>query len=125
VVLFTFYRSQYMYAWIAALRTYSLRYTTRTSLARTQRAATSSPVTPDVKPFKELKVSVRVSGEGGEEFVCDEEPHFLKPELGFGFNPQMICLCSSMTRMHVQTFHAYARDDGGTPAYMGAGKWYL
>jgi serine/threonine-protein kinase SRPK3 len=42
----------------------------------------------DVIPFDESSVSVRVSDEpGGEEFVCDEEPHFLKPELGFGYNP--------------------------------------
>ena len=43
-----------------------------------------------IKLFKESMTAVRVSvEEGGEEdvFASDEEPHFLKPDQGFGYNP--------------------------------------
>ena len=44
-----------------------------------------------IKPFKESRIVVRVREpeESGEEvtFTSDEEPHFLKPDLGYGFNP--------------------------------------
>ena len=44
-----------------------------------------------IKPFKESSVVVRLREpeESGKEatFTCDEEPHFLKPDLGYGFNP--------------------------------------
>ena len=40
------------------------------------------------KPFKESSVLVRLEENGKETtFTCDEEPHFLKPDLGYGFNP--------------------------------------
>jgi serine/threonine-protein kinase SRPK3 len=58
-----------------------------------------------IKPFKD-SISVRVSDEGLEEggeevtFTSDEEPHFLKPDHGFGFNPLKLgeCLQGSKTR---------------------------
>ena len=45
-----------------------------------------------IKPFDESRVLVRLrepEESGGEEitFTADEEPHFLKPDLGYGFNP--------------------------------------
>jgi len=44
-----------------------------------------------IKPFKASTTAVRVSDEGLEGgegiFASDEEPHFLKPDQGFGFNP--------------------------------------
>ena len=47
-----------------------------------------------IKPFRESQTSVQIrkveTGKyNGKEgvFVCDEEPHFLKPDLGYGFNP--------------------------------------
>jgi serine/threonine-protein kinase SRPK3 len=38
--------------------------------------------------FDESSTSVRINDkEDGEEFVCDEEPHMLSPEQGFGYYP--------------------------------------
>lgn len=48
------------------------------------------PGSMSIKLFKESMTAVRVSvEEGGEEdvFPSDEEPHFLKPDQGFGYNP--------------------------------------
>jgi hypothetical protein len=47
--------------------------------------------TGGIKPFDESRILVRLrepeeSGEG-TTFIADEEPHFLKPDLGYGFNP--------------------------------------
>jgi serine/threonine-protein kinase SRPK3 len=39
--------------------------------------------TPDeIKPFDRSVPSVRINN-----FVCDEEPHMLSPETGYGYNP--------------------------------------
>ncbi|TDL24708.1 kinase-like protein [Rickenella mellea] len=50
--------------------------------------------TARIIPFEEsgIRVKIRDNEVGGEEgvFYSDEEPHFLKPELGFGFNPLML-----------------------------------
>ena len=47
--------------------------------------------TGSIKPFDESRIRVRLRApeESGEEttFIADEEPHFLKPDLGYGFNP--------------------------------------
>ncbi|KAH7906663.1 hypothetical protein BJ138DRAFT_1162088, partial [Hygrophoropsis aurantiaca] len=43
-----------------------------------------------ITPFDETTttVQIREHEEGADDvFTCDEEPHFLKPELGFGFYP--------------------------------------
>lgn len=39
-----------------------------------------------------MLITDKKPAEGGEqvEFVCDEEPHVLRPEQGFGFNPLML-----------------------------------
>ena len=49
----------------------------------------SASLAADVKrPFDESSTSVRINNkEDGEEFVCDEEPHMLSPEQGFGYYP--------------------------------------
>ena len=49
----------------------------------------STSLAPNVKrPFDESSTSVRINDkEDGEEFVCDEEPHMLSPEQGFGYYP--------------------------------------
>lgn len=49
----------------------------------------STSLAPNVKrPFDESSTSVRINDkEDGEEFVCDEEPHMLSPEKGFGYYP--------------------------------------
>jgi len=49
----------------------------------------STSLAPGVKrPFDESSTSVRINDkEDGEEFVCDEEPHMLSPEQGFGYYP--------------------------------------
>ena len=49
----------------------------------------STSLAPNVKrPFDESSTSVRINDkEDGEEFVCDEEPHMLLPEQGFGYYP--------------------------------------
>jgi len=43
------------------------------------------------KPFDKSRILVRLREpkESGKEttFIADEEPHFLKPNLGYGFNP--------------------------------------
>ena len=58
--------------------------------------STSSGAAPasapeDVRPFDQSKISVSVGDEGddndGEAFHCDEEPHMLSPEQGYGFFP--------------------------------------
>lgn len=61
--------------------------------------STSSSVTPDslsasaeVRPFDQSTTSVRINGDSdedgeGESFQCDEEPHMLSPELGYGYFP--------------------------------------
>jgi hypothetical protein len=47
-----------------------------------------------IKPFKESKVLVRLEESGKEStFTCDEEPHFLQPEVGYGFNPLNLGEC--------------------------------
>jgi serine/threonine-protein kinase SRPK3 len=47
----------------------------------------STSLAPNVKrPFDESSTSVRINDkEDGEELVCDEEPHMLSPEQGFGY----------------------------------------
>ena len=49
----------------------------------------STSLAPNVKrPFDESSTSVQINDkEDGEEFVCDEEPHMLSPEQGFGYYP--------------------------------------
>lgn len=49
----------------------------------------STSSAPNVKrPFDQSSTSVRINDkEDGEEFVCDEEPHMLSPEQGFGYYP--------------------------------------
>jgi hypothetical protein len=43
------------------------------------------------KPFDESTIVVQLSEDeesgGDTTFTADEEPHFLKPELGYGYNP--------------------------------------
>lgn len=42
----------------------------------------------DVKTYDESATTVRINDkDDGEEFVCDEEPHMLTPEQGYGFYP--------------------------------------
>ncbi|KAH7903737.1 kinase-like domain-containing protein [Hygrophoropsis aurantiaca] len=74
----------------------SLRLATHRKFSTTHRIPEPKTASMSVEraiPFTESVISVRVREEepedGGEEgvFTSDEEPHFLKPELGFGFNP--------------------------------------
>jgi serine/threonine-protein kinase SRPK3 len=42
----------------------------------------------DIQPFDESSTSVRINDiDDGEEFLCDEEPHMLTPEQGYGYYP--------------------------------------
>ncbi|KAH7921680.1 kinase-like protein [Leucogyrophana mollusca] len=51
-------------------------------------SVTNRQMSSDVKPYNETWSSVRVSDrDDGERFVCDEEPHMLKPEQGYGYYP--------------------------------------
>ena len=50
----------------------------------------TKPPTPtqEKRVFDETTTSVRINDdEDGEEFTCDEEPHMLGPELGYGYFP--------------------------------------
>ena len=64
--------------------------TLRRLLVRPVPTAKTQQLSPDIKPFDESSSSVRIKDDddgGGEEFVCDEEPHMLTPEQGFGYYP--------------------------------------
>lgn len=62
--------------------------TLRRLLVRPVSTAKTQQLSPDIKPFDESSSSVRIKDDGdGEEFVCDEEPHMLTPEQGFGYYP--------------------------------------
>jgi serine/threonine-protein kinase SRPK3 len=42
----------------------------------------------DERAFDESFTAVKLKDDdGGEIFVCDEEPHMLAPELGYGYYP--------------------------------------
>ncbi|KAH7910212.1 kinase-like domain-containing protein [Hygrophoropsis aurantiaca] len=72
------------------LRTHSIP---SRSLFRAVRSfSTANPQTsPNVKSYSEEWTSVRVSDEDdGEVFTCDEEPHMLKPEQGYGYYPLLL-----------------------------------
>jgi hypothetical protein len=89
------------------VQTFSLRLTPHFKFS-THRLREGKPASMSVEPIKPFKdqLSVRVSDEGLEEggeegiFTSDEEPHFLKPDHGFGFNPLKLgeCLQGGKTR---------------------------
>lgn len=42
----------------------------------------------DKRPFDQLTTAVKINdNEDGEAFICDEEPHMLSPEIGYGYFP--------------------------------------
>jgi serine/threonine-protein kinase SRPK3 len=39
------------------------------------------------RAFDQSSTKVQLNDKGGEEFLCDEEPHMLPAELGYGYYP--------------------------------------
>jgi len=73
-----------MYARAITLRSFSTHFLRRSAilLSRTQRHSINTQA--GVRPFDDSYTYVRIKdGPVGDDdvFVCDEEPHFLKPEL--------------------------------------------
>ncbi|KDR73028.1 hypothetical protein GALMADRAFT_281220 [Galerina marginata CBS 339.88] len=72
-------------------RVFSLRVTANRKLYTSRQILDRKPDSKSldhIRPFRESVVTVRISDEeGGEVFASDEEPHFLTPKQGFGFNP--------------------------------------
>lgn len=75
------------------VQTTFVRLTSARKISAFHQLLEGKPAPMSIKPFKESITAVRVTDEKLEEagqqgvFASDEEPHFLKPDQGFGFNP--------------------------------------